>query len=55
MITGDAMARPLLDALDEPRGADLDLSSLVLVSSTAALFSPSVKDQFHERFPNLSS
>ena len=30
MITGDAMARPLLEALDEPGVADLDLSSLVL-------------------------
>jgi len=53
MITGDAMARPLLEALDEPGVADLDLSSWVSLSSTAALFSPSVKDQFLERFPNL--
>jgi acyl-CoA synthetase (AMP-forming)/AMP-acid ligase II len=29
------------------------LSSLVALSSTAAVFSPSVKDQFFERFPNL--
>ena len=53
MITGDAMARPLLEALDEPGVADLDLSSWISLSSTAALFSPSVKDQFLERFPNL--
>ena len=53
MITGDAMARPLLEALDEPGVADLDLSSRFSLSSTAALFSPSVKDQFLERFPNL--
>jgi len=39
MITGDAMARPLLEALDEPGVADLDLSSWVSLSSTAALFS----------------
>jgi acyl-CoA synthetase (AMP-forming)/AMP-acid ligase II len=51
-ITGDAMARPLIEALAEP-GADYDLSSLVALSSTAAVFSPSVKDQFLERFPNL--
>jgi len=51
-ITGDAMGRPLIEALDE-RGVDYDLSSLVAVSSTAAVFSPSVKDQFFERFPNL--
>jgi acyl-CoA synthetase (AMP-forming)/AMP-acid ligase II len=53
MITGDAMARPLLEALDEPGVADLDLSSWISLSSTAALFSPSVKDAFLERFPNL--
>jgi acyl-CoA synthetase (AMP-forming)/AMP-acid ligase II len=53
MITGDAMARPLLEALDDPRCASLDLSSWYAMSSTAALFSPSVKDQFHERFPNV--
>jgi acyl-CoA synthetase (AMP-forming)/AMP-acid ligase II len=53
MITGDAMARPLLEALDEPGVADLDVSSWFALSSTAALFSPSVKDQFLDRFPNL--
>ncbi|HLG92163.1 MAG TPA: acyl-CoA synthetase [Acidimicrobiales bacterium] len=52
MITGDAMARPLIEALDQP-GASYDLSSLVALSSTAAVFSPSVKDQFFARFPNL--
>jgi acyl-CoA synthetase (AMP-forming)/AMP-acid ligase II len=51
-ITGDAMGRPLVEALDDP-GASYDLSSLVSLSSTAAVFSPSVKDQFYERFPNL--
>jgi 3-oxocholest-4-en-26-oate---CoA ligase len=52
MITGDAMGRPLIEAACEP-GADYDLSSLVAISSTAAVFSPSVKDQFFERFPSL--
>jgi acyl-CoA synthetase (AMP-forming)/AMP-acid ligase II len=52
MITGDAMGRPLIEALDEP-GAAYDLSSLIGITSTAALFSPSVKDQFFEHFPNL--
>jgi 3-oxocholest-4-en-26-oate---CoA ligase len=52
MITGDAMGRPLIETLAEP-DADYDLSSLVALSSTAAVFSPSVKDQFFERFPNL--
>ena len=52
MVTGDAMAKPLIEALDEP-GAAYDLSSLVAVVSSAALFSAPVKDQFFARFPNL--
>jgi acyl-CoA synthetase (AMP-forming)/AMP-acid ligase II len=52
MITGDAMARPLIEALQAPDAA-WDVSSLYLLTSSAATFSPSVKDQFFERFPNL--
>jgi acyl-CoA synthetase (AMP-forming)/AMP-acid ligase II len=52
MITGDAMAVPMIDALEAP-GADYDLSSLSLISSTAALFSPAVKDRFIELLPNI--
>jgi acyl-CoA synthetase (AMP-forming)/AMP-acid ligase II len=52
MITGDAMARPLIEALEAP-DARWDLSSLYLLTSSAATFSPSVKDQFFARFPNL--
>ena len=52
MVTGDAMARPLIEALEDP-GADYDLSSFLSISSSAAIFSPSVKDQFLARFPNL--
>ena len=52
MVTGDAMAKPLIEALEEP-GADYDLSSLFAVVSTAALFSSPVKDQFFARFPDL--
>jgi acyl-CoA synthetase (AMP-forming)/AMP-acid ligase II len=52
MITGDAMARPLIEALQAPDAA-WDTSSLYLLTSSAATFSPSVKDQFFERFPNL--
>jgi acyl-CoA synthetase (AMP-forming)/AMP-acid ligase II len=52
MITGDAMARPLIEALDEPE-ANYDTSSLLALTSTAALFSPSVKEQFFARLPNL--
>jgi len=52
MITGDAMGRPLVEALDDA-GADHDLSSLVSISSTAAVFSPTVKERFLERLPNV--
>ncbi len=51
-ITGDAMGRPLVEALDEP-GATYDTSSLVAITSTAAVFSPSVKEDFFRHFPNL--
>ncbi|MGI8662867.1 MAG: acyl-CoA synthetase [Acidimicrobiales bacterium] len=52
-ITGDAMARPLVEALEEEPSRGRDLSSMYSVSSTAALFSSSVKDQFLERFPDV--
>jgi len=48
-FTGDAMARPLLDSLES---SERDLSSLFLLSSTAALFSPSLKERFLELLPN---
>ena len=51
-LTGDAMARPLIEALAEP-GVSYDLSSIVVITSTAAVFSPSVKLQYLERFPNV--
>jgi acyl-CoA synthetase (AMP-forming)/AMP-acid ligase II len=49
-FTGDAMARPLLDALT--KNNDYDLSSLFLLASTAALFSPSIKEKLLELLPN---
>ena len=52
MITGDAMGKPLIESLDDP-GADHDLSSLLAVVSSAALFSAPVKDQFFAHLPNL--
>jgi len=53
MITGDAMARPLVDAAADLDDNSLDLSSWLALSSTAALFSPSLKEALMERFPNL--
>jgi acyl-CoA synthetase (AMP-forming)/AMP-acid ligase II len=52
MITGDAMARPLIETLNDS-GAAYDASSLFAISSSAAIFSPSVKEDFFRRFPNL--
>jgi acyl-CoA synthetase (AMP-forming)/AMP-acid ligase II len=52
-ITGDAMARPLIEAVSAP-DADYDTSSLFALASTAAVFSPTLKDQFLDRFPNLA-
>jgi acyl-CoA synthetase (AMP-forming)/AMP-acid ligase II len=52
MVTGDAMARPLADDLEHAK-ATRDLSSLVALSSTAAVFTPAVKAQFKAAFPNL--
>jgi acyl-CoA synthetase (AMP-forming)/AMP-acid ligase II len=52
LLTGDAMARPLMDAL-EANPDRWDLSALLSVSSSAALFSQSLKDRYMEHFPNL--
>jgi acyl-CoA synthetase (AMP-forming)/AMP-acid ligase II len=53
-FTGDAMARPLLDALvaANEAGDGYDLSALFLLASTAALFSPSIKESLLELLPN---
>ncbi len=52
MITGDAMGKPLVEALDEP-GPGYDLSSLFAVVSSAALFSAPVKDAFFRHLPDI--
>ena len=49
VIIGDAMARPLVEAYAE---GDYDASSLVAVSSSAALFSPAVKDACAQALPD---
>ncbi len=55
MLTGDAMARPLLDAWKEMSNAGdaPDVSSLFAISSSAVLFSQTCKDEFLDNFPNL--
>ncbi|WP_067670242.1 acyl-CoA synthetase [Nocardia miyunensis] len=54
-ITGDAMARPMLDALEAGNpetGEPYQHSSLWAMASSAALFSPALKDKFMEHLPN---
>jgi acyl-CoA synthetase (AMP-forming)/AMP-acid ligase II len=50
-VTGDAMARPLADALEKMQG-DVDISSLFSFSSTAAIFSQTVKEQLANLLPD---
>jgi len=59
MMTGDAMARPLIESLEEldaevaaAGGEPVDLSSLFAVASSAAVFSPTVKQRFLTRLPD---
>ncbi len=49
-VTGDAMARPLADALERMQGT-VDVSSLVSFGSTAAIFSQTVKEQLQALLP----
>jgi acyl-CoA synthetase (AMP-forming)/AMP-acid ligase II len=58
MMTGDAMARPLIEALEAidaaaeaGEGDPVDVSSLFVAASSAAVFSPTVKQRFLTRLP----
>jgi acyl-CoA synthetase (AMP-forming)/AMP-acid ligase II len=55
LIVGDAMGRPLIEALAEMEadGEELDLSCFISLSSSAAVFSGTVKDRYLERFETL--
>ena len=50
LVIGDAMARPLIEAY---RAGGYDASSLVAISSSAALFSPVVKDACTAALPGV--
>ena len=52
MVVGDAIARPLVEALDRP-DFDLDVSCLTSIGSGGALFSEVVKEQYRQRFPGI--
>ena len=49
-LVGDAMARPLAEALDD---RERDLSSWLAMSSAGAILSDTVKQQFLKHLPNL--
>lgn len=51
-FAGDAIGRPLIDALDTETGRARDLSSLWVLASSAALFSQTVKERYLELLPN---
>jgi fatty-acyl-CoA synthase len=51
-LVGDAMARPLADALDAAPGA-YDLTSLFIIGSGGAIFSAGVKEQLRAHLPNV--
>jgi acyl-CoA synthetase (AMP-forming)/AMP-acid ligase II len=50
ILTGDAMARPLIEAYAE---GGFDASSVFAISSSAALFSPAVKEQYVKELPGV--
>ncbi|MBF8186932.1 acyl-CoA synthetase [Nonomuraea sp. K274] len=49
-ITGDAMARPLAEALKD---GDYDVSSLYVIGSTGAILSGAVRDRLQDLLPNV--
>ena len=51
-IVGDAMGRPLAEALAKP-GASYDTSSLFVIGSGGATYSEGVKAQFRAQLPNI--
>ncbi len=51
MVIGDAMGRPLAEALSAP-GASYDTSSVIVVGSGGAILSAAVKEQLRAQLPN---
>ena len=52
-LLGDAMARPVAEALLDPKRPDYDLSSLMAISNGGAQLTPSVRAQLMEALPNV--
>jgi fatty-acyl-CoA synthase len=53
LLVGDAMARPLADALADP-SFSVDLSSVKQVGSGGAVFSTAIKDQLRDLIPGVN-
>jgi acyl-CoA synthetase (AMP-forming)/AMP-acid ligase II len=53
-LVGDAMARPLVDALAASTPGTYDTSSLRVVGSGGAMLSKTVKDELRQQLPNVS-
>ena len=53
-MTGDAMARPLIEEYERAQeaGTPYDGSNLISIASSAAIFSPPVKERWMKAFPN---
>ncbi len=53
-MTGDAMARPLIEEYERKAatGTPYDGSNLISIASSAAIFSPPVKERWMKAFPN---
>ncbi|MBT2224785.1 acyl-CoA synthetase [Nonomuraea sp. NEAU-A123] len=49
-ITGDAMARPMAEAMET---GDYDVSSLIVISSTGAILTGAVRDRLQRALPNI--
>jgi len=52
-LVGDAMARPLIEVLEEP-GVSYDLSRLFVIGSGGAILSPTVKAKIAELLPHVA-
>jgi 3-oxocholest-4-en-26-oate---CoA ligase len=52
-LVGDAMARPLADALARAPSGTYDTSSLVVVGSGGAMLSKTVKEELQQRLPGV--
>jgi acyl-CoA synthetase (AMP-forming)/AMP-acid ligase II len=52
MVVGDAVARPLAEALAEP-GASYDLSCVAAIGSGGAVFSAAVREQLQKHLPQI--